>query len=70
MAESKQGHKYGPVLSPMEEDFHSGTEHEATGGGIYNGMPGYPKGTPTKAPELTFDNSGEFGKVPKAGSKE
>jgi hypothetical protein len=41
-------------------------DFNATGGGIYDGLDApYTKGTPTEAKELTFDNSGAFGKVPK-----
>lgn len=63
MADKSQGHRYGPVQSGMEEYFGHDESHKATDGGIYNGMPGYPKGSPTKAAELTFDESGNFGKV-------
>lgn len=66
MASEKQGSQHGPVLTPMTEIFGEKDSHKATDGGVYNGMPGYPKGTPTKAAELTFDESGNFGKVPKA----
>lgn len=63
---SEQGKQYGPIRSGSEEYFGHDGSHKATDGGIYNGMPGYPKGTPTKAPELTFDESGNFGKVKSA----
>lgn len=67
MSKDKQGHMHGPVHTPMEEVFGNPDKHDSTGGGDYNGIAGepYPKGTPTKLPELAFDNSGEFGKVRK-----
>jgi len=61
-----QGNKEGPVLTPMEWVPGEPSKHDATGGGSYNGLPGYPSGTPTTLPEIVFDNSGDFGKVPKA----
>lgn len=66
--EQAQGHKYGPVLSPMEEDFGSG---DAPGGKtIDNGVPGYPKGSARKLDEVTFYEGGNFGKVKNDQGKE
>lgn len=58
--------KHGPVLTPMNEVFGNPDEHGATGGSVTNGIGTgpYPKGDATKLPEVTFDNCGEFGKVP------
>ena len=55
-------HKYGPVLSPMEEDFRPEDGHESSGKCIDNGIPGYPKGSERTADEVTFYEGGNFGK--------
>ena len=60
-----QGHKEGPVLTPMEW-VPEGDKSKATGGAVYDGVPGYPKGTADKIDQVTFDNSGGFGDVKKA----
>ena len=46
----------------------AGEKHEygADGSCVYDGVPGYPKGTPGKIKEVTFDDEGVFGKVPRA----
>ncbi len=66
--EGKGGHEDGPIHTPMAEEMIPGNsdEFKATGGGIYEGIDGYPKGTKTISGELAFDDSGVFGKVPKA----
>jgi hypothetical protein len=66
---NEKGHMHGPILSPMEEipkEYAGEKSHKSSGPGIYNGVPGYPKGTEAIIPELAFDDSGAFGKVPKA----
>lgn len=67
MSKETRANKEGPILTPMEWVPGDPKSHTSTGGGDYNGIAGepYPKGTPTKLPELAFDNSGEFGKVKK-----
>jgi hypothetical protein len=71
MSKSEQGFKHGPILTPMEEDFGSESKgHKSSGPGDYNGLRGYPKGTEAIIPELCIDDSGAFGKVPKAKAKE
>lgn len=60
--------KHGPILSPMESGMvPEGAENrKSTGGGVYNGLDApYMKGTPTEMAEISFDTSGNFGKVPK-----
>jgi hypothetical protein len=62
------GMQKGPIHTPMAAEMIPGDPEDfnATGGGIYDGLDApYTKGTPTEAKELTFDNSGAFGKVPK-----
>lgn len=66
MSKETRANKEGPILTPMDWVPGDAKNHSATGGGVNNGIEGYPKGTPTKLPELAFDNSGEFGKVKKA----
>ena len=56
-----QGHKYGPISSPMESI--PGSSHDAAESCVYNGVPGYPKGTGGEIKEVTFDTGGQFGKV-------
>ena len=70
MADSKQGTKLGPVLSPMTEDFHPGTSHEPAEGVITNGVPGYPKGSDGIINRVTFFQGGNFGKVKHDQGKE
>ena len=55
-------HKYGPVLSPMEEDFRPDDGHDPSNKVITNGVPGYPKGSDREAKEVTFYEGGNFGK--------
>ncbi len=68
MSDKSGAHQYGPVLSPMESLPGNPKDFGATGGSVTNGVPGYPKGSDVKADEVTFDNSGGFGDVKKAGS--
>lgn len=56
------GHQYGPVLSPMEEDFHPGDGHDCESKCVTNGVPGYPKGSERTADEVIFYEGGNFGK--------
>jgi hypothetical protein len=67
MSKEKQGKEVGPIHTGTEFIPGDHKEFSSTGGGDYNGIAGepYPKGTPTKLPELAFDNSGEFGKIKK-----
>ena len=58
-----KGTMHGPVCTPMEDGMISGSGHDAAEGTITNGMPGYPKGTPTEMAEVTFDTGGAFGKI-------
>jgi len=64
--EGTQGQEHGPIHTGTTFIPGDTSAKSATGGGIYNGIDGYPKGTPTEMPEISFDNSGAFGKVPKA----
>jgi len=58
----KQGEQHGPIRTGSEEYF--GHEHlKGDTSGIFDGEPGYPKGTGGKLPELIYDQAGEFGKV-------
>jgi len=71
MAKDSQGHKYGPVLSPMEEDFHPSGSHECSQECKVNGVPGYPKGSDRIADEVAYWEGGIFGKFPRdVGRKE
>ncbi len=62
------GYQYGPVRSVMESIPGNPKDINATGGSVNSGMPGYPKANDGKISEVTFDNSGGFGDVKKAGS--
>jgi hypothetical protein len=66
MSKSSVGKQEGPIRTEMEWIPGDPMNHSATGGADVNGISGYPKGTPTKLPEVAFDNSDKFGKVPKA----
>ena len=68
--ETSQGHKYGPVLSPMEEDFNPGGGHQPAESVITNGVPGYPKGSEGIINRVTFFQGGNFGKVKNDQGKE
>lgn len=60
-----QGTKHGPVLSPTEWiPAEAGKSYDSDTSCVYNGVAGYPKGTPGKIDEVTFDTGGKFGKVP------
>ena len=63
--ETAGAHKYGPILSPMEEDFKPSGGHEAAESVITNGLPGLPKGSSRTADEVTLYQGGNFGKVKK-----
>ena len=62
------GTDHGPIHSPMADGMVAEEPEgfKSTGGGVYYGLDEpYTKGTPTKLPEISFDTSGSFGKVPK-----
>ena len=56
------GFQHGPIHTP-DEFVPGGDSHKADSHCIYNGVPGYPKGTADKIDEVTFDVGGQFGKV-------
>lgn len=64
------GHQYGPVLSPMEEDFHPSDSHDCTENCETNGIPGYPKGSERIAEEVTYFEGGNFGEFKRTKHKE
>ena len=72
MSKESQGHRYGPVLSPMAEDFKPSDPHSASEECITNGVPGYPKGSDRIADEVVYWEGGHFGKFPRdyKGGKE
>jgi len=66
MAKGKEGHggeMLGPVLSPMTEDFEMKFSDDATDGGVYSGVPGYPKANDGVIKEIMFDVDGAFGEI-------
>ena len=63
MAKEGEGHQYGPVRSPMEEDFKPSANYNPTEDCITGTVPGYPKSTGSKIKEVLFDEGGNFGKV-------
>ena len=58
---ANEGHKYGPVLSPME--MVPGSGHEAPSGAVTDGYPDYPKGEKDIIEQYVVDQGGVFGKV-------
>jgi hypothetical protein len=69
MADST-GTKHGPILSPMESIPGDPNDLRGDNASTFDGVPGYPKGSGGKIPEVTFDNQGTFGKVPIANKGE
>ena len=62
MAKNKSGgYMYGPVLSPMDEDFKGNSSHESPDHSLTNGLPDYPKGTPRKLNEVAIYEGENFG---------
>lgn len=59
----KQGHQHGPIHSPMESIPGNPKDFNATEGGVYGTVPGYPKADSGKIKEIMFDEGGAFGKV-------
>ena len=53
--------KKGPILTPMEDVLGSDSTN-ASGDCTYNGVDGYPKGSGGKIEEVTFEETGDFGK--------
>lgn len=60
------GKQYGPVRSPMEEDFAPSGKYNPTENCVTGTVPGYPKSNDGKIKEVLFDEGGNFGKVPMA----
>lgn len=56
--------KHGPIQSPMAEIPGNPSDHKGDSGDCHDGIKGYPAGTGGKAPELTFVENDEWGKVP------
>lgn len=63
MAKDNGLHDHGPVCTPMTDIPGDPKNFSGDSGDIHDGVPGYPKGTGGKAPELTFVDDGVFGKV-------
>lgn len=64
MADSTGLNKYGPVSSPMQQIPGDPNDLKGDSGGVFDGVPGYQKGSGGRIPELTFDEAGKFGVVP------
>lgn len=64
----EKGTECGPIHTPMASGMipPGYDDRKSTGGAVYNGLDApYTKGTPTEMAEVSFDTSGNFGKVPK-----
>lgn len=63
--------KYGPIESVQEKGNVPGSSSgkDADTSCVYNGVPGFPKGTPGKVDQVTFVTEGVFGKVERATRK-
>ncbi len=55
--------KSGPIQTVMQDIPGNPSDKSATESCVYDGVPGYPKGSGGKVEEVTFEQGGAFGQV-------